>query len=189
MRQNMDPIQLGTRLARNWWTLALRGAIAILFGLAAFFLPNITLTWLVLLFGALALGGGILLIISALRDRLNDANAWLLLIEGIVGIAAGVLVFAYPRITALALLYVIASWAIVTGFFQIVAAVRLRKEIRNDGLLALAGIASIVFGILLLFYPGVGALTLLWFIGAYSLFFGVLMLILGFRLRNWNQLR
>lgn len=189
MRPNFDPIRMGTRLARNWWALALRGAIAILFGFVALFWPSITLTSLVVIFGAFVLAGGILALIMALRDWRADAQGWLLLLQGLIGIAAGVIVFIWPRITALMLLYLIAAWAIVTGIFEIIAAIQLRKEIENEWLLVVAGIASVLFGVLLAIWPGAGALAILWIIAGYAIFFGVLLLILAFRLQNWGKQR
>lgn len=189
MRPNFDQIRIGTRLARNWWALALRGAIAVLFGLTALFWPGITLTALVVLFGAFVLAGGIFVLIAALRDFRADAQGWLLLLEGLLGMAAGVIVFIWPGITALILLYLIAAWAIATGIFEIVVAIQLRKEIENEWLLAVAGIASVLFGLLLAIWPGAGALAILWVVAAYAIFFGVLLLILAFRLRNWGRQR
>lgn len=187
MRQNTDPIRFAARLARNWWTIALRGAIAILFGIAALVFPGITLTAFIYLFASFVLGSGILLIISALRDRLHDFNGWLLLLEGIIAIVAGVAAFIYPGITALALVYFIAAWAVVTGIIEIIAAIQLRKEISGEWLLALAGITSVAFGFLTAIYPRSAALVLIWAIAAYAIFFGLLLLILGFRLRNWQM--
>lgn len=187
MRQNTDSIRFAARLARNWWTIALRGAIAILFGIAALVFPGITLTAFIYLFASFVLGSGILLIISALGERLHDFNGWLLLLEGIIAIVAGVAAFIYPDITALALVYFIAAWAIVTGILEIIAAIQLRKEISGEWLLALAGITSVAFGFLIAIYPRSGALVLIWAIAAYTLFFGLLLLILGFRLRNWQR--
>ena len=189
MTQNLDPMRMGTRLARNWWTVAFRGAIAIIFGLAALFWPDITLTALVFIFGAFVLVSGVLLVIAAFRDGLNHTHAWLLLLEGIIGIAIGIMVFIWPAITALVLLYLIAAWAIVTGILEIIAAIQVRKEIENEWLLALAGIASVLFGILLIVWPMAGALAILWIIAAYAIVFGVLLLILAFRLRSWGTER
>jgi uncharacterized membrane protein HdeD (DUF308 family) len=189
MTQNLDPIRIGTRLARSWWTVALRGVIAIIFGLAALFWPGITLATLVFLFASFVLGSGILLVITALRDRLNNVHGWLLLIEGVISIILGVFVFALPAIAALVLLYFIAAWAIMTGIFEIVAAIGLRKEIENEWLLFLVGIGSVVFGVLLVIWPGASALAILWTIGVYAIFFGILLLILAFRLRSWGSQR
>jgi uncharacterized membrane protein HdeD (DUF308 family) len=189
MTQNLDPLRMGTRLARNWWTVAFRGVIAIIFGLAALFWPDITLTALVFIFGAFVLVSGVLLVIAAFRDGLNHTHAWLLLLEGVIGIAIGIMVFIWPAITALVLLYLIAAWAIVTGVLEIIAAIQVRKEIENEWLLALAGIASVLFGILLIVWPIAGALAILWIIAAYAIVFGVLLLILAFRLRSWGTER
>jgi uncharacterized membrane protein HdeD (DUF308 family) len=177
---------MGTLLAHNWWTVALRGAIAILFGLAVFVWPGITLAVLVILFGIFAILGGILAL-AALRDRNTDEPWWLLLLEGLLGIAVGIITFIWPGITGLFLLYLIAAWAIVTGIVEIIAAIGLRKQIENEWLLIAAGIASLLFGILLAIRPVAGAVAILWVIGAYAIFFGVLLLVLGFRLRNWNR--
>ncbi|WP_315789299.1 HdeD family acid-resistance protein [Fischerella sp. JS2] len=178
--------RIATLLARNWWTLVLRGVIAILFGMAVFVWPRISVGVLVGLFGLFVLISGILALIAALSRRQPEENRWLLVFEGIIGIIAGVLVFIWPGITALILLYFIAAWAIVTGILEIIAAIQLRKEIENEWLLAIAGIASILFGILVAIRPGAGALAILWVIAAYAIIFGVMLLILGLRLRNWN---
>lgn len=179
--------RMGTLLARNWWSVALRGVIAILFGIAVIVWPGITLAALVTLFGFFALIGGFLFLIAAIRQRRTDEPWWLLLFEGIFGIALGIIVFIWPSITALFLLYLIAAWAIMSGIFEIVAAIQLRRQIEGEWLLAISGIASIIFGFLLAIWPGAGALAILWIIGAYAIFFGVLKLSLAFRLRNWQR--
>ena len=171
-------------LARNWWALAIRGVAGILFGIAAFVWPGLTLAVLVLLFGAYALVDGIFAIIAGISMRKEQGHWWLLILEGLAGIVFGVLTFANPSITALVLLYVIAGWSLATGVLEIVSAIRLRKEIKNEWLMILAGIASLLFGIVLLLFPGSGALALIWLIGSYALIFGVMMLILAFRLRG-----
>jgi uncharacterized membrane protein HdeD (DUF308 family) len=175
-----------TTLARNWWMLALRGVIAILFGIVAFIWPGLTLLSLVLLFGAYAFLDGVFSLIAAWRGRETNDRWWALLLEGILGIAAGVIAFGWPDAAAVGLLYVIAAWAILTGLLEIVAAIRLREEIDNEWLLGLTGVASIIFGLLLAIWPGAGLLTLTWIIGGYAIAFGVLMLLLAFRLRNWT---
>ena len=171
-------------LTANWWALAIRGFVAVLFGLLTFFLPGITLVTLVLLFGAYALVDGVFNVIGFFRVA---SHQWALLIEGVVGIIAGVLTFAWPAITALALLYLIAFWAILTGVFEIVAGIRLRKTFANEWLLLLMGILSLLFGLLLLFAPGTGALAIALWIGAYALVFGVFLLALAFRLRGHRR--
>ncbi|HEV7366685.1 MAG TPA: HdeD family acid-resistance protein [Gemmatimonadales bacterium] len=175
-------------LSRNWWAVSLRGLAGILFGIITFFAPGISLAALVLLFGAYALVDGVLAIVSAVRRRGAD-RWWLLLLEGLVGIAAGVLTFLWPGITALALLYVIAAWALVTGAFEIAAAIRLRKAISGEWLLALSGIFSIALGVLLVLFPGPGALAVTIWIGAYAFVFGALLFALGLRLRGLGSPR
>jgi len=176
-------------LIRNWWALALRGVIAVLFGLAAFIWPGITLTVLVLFFGAYAFVDGILALLAAARlhGDMGGERWWALLVEGLAGVAAGILTFIWPSITTLVLLYLIAAWAVVTGVFEILTAVRLRKEVANEWMLVLAGIASVVFGVLLAIRPGAGAVAVAWLIGAYAIVFGLLLLALAFRLRSWRS--
>jgi uncharacterized membrane protein HdeD (DUF308 family) len=173
-------------MAHNWWAVALRGLVAIIFGILLFLFPGIALETLVLFLGAYLLVDGIGSIITAVRNRTGNPNWWVSLLEGIVSIIAGIVAFIYPGRTALVLLYIIGAWAIVTGILEIVAAIRLRKEIDNEWVLGLAGLLSIVFGILTFVFPGATALSLLWLIGAYAIVFGVLLIILGFRLRNLN---
>ena len=171
-------------LARNWWALALRGLAAVLFGIMAFAWPGMTLGVLVLLYGAYALVDGVLAITAAVAGRTWGMPWWALLLEGVLGITIGILTFAWPGITALVLLYLIAAWAVVTGVFEVVAAIRLRREIRGEWLLALSGIISVLFGIALVINPVGGALAVVWLIGAYAIAFGVLLIALGFRLRG-----
>jgi uncharacterized membrane protein HdeD (DUF308 family) len=172
-------------LTKNWWALALRGLAAVLFGLLTFFVPGITLLTLVLLFGIYALADGAFNVIAFFR---SFAHHWAFLLEGLIGLAVGVLTFAWPAITAIALLYLIAFWAILTGVFEIVAGIRLRKAISNEWLLLLMGLLSLGFGILILFAPVAGALAIVLWIGAYALIFGVFLLALAFRLRGHRHL-
>jgi len=176
-----------TLLARNWWMVALRGVAAVIFGILTFVLPGVTLAVLVLLFGAYAVVEGVLNVVAAIRGREREGRWWTLLLEGLVSIAAGVVTFVWPGLTALILLYVIAAWAIVTGVLEIVAAVRLRKAITGEWWLALSGILSILFGALLIIAPVAGALAVALWIGAYAIFFGALLIALGFRLRRWRE--
>jgi uncharacterized membrane protein HdeD (DUF308 family) len=172
-------------LARNWWALALRGLVAVLFGLLTFLIPGITLVTLVLLFGAYALADGVFNVIAFFRVA---SHHWALLIEGVVGIIAGILTFVWPAITALVLLYLIAFWAIFTGLFEIIAGIRLRKAIASEWLLLVMGVLSLLFGVFILFAPGAGALAIVLWIGAYALVFGITMLVLAFRLRGHRHL-
>jgi uncharacterized membrane protein HdeD (DUF308 family) len=170
-------------LARNWWLIALRGLAGILFGIITFVAPGITLAALVLLFGAYAFVDGVLAIVSTVRRRGTSERWGMLLLEGVVGVAAGLVTLFWPGITALTLLYVIAFWALLTGVLEVAAAIRLRKVMTGEWLLALSGVASIVFGVAVAFFPAAGALALVIWIGAYMLVFGALLVALGFRLR------
>src|SRR6266446_4067155 len=169
-------------LTRNWWALALRGILAILLGLAAIVLPGVTLAVLITLFGAYAVVDGVLAILAGVRAAERHERWWSPVLKGLAGIVAGVLAFVWPALTVLALLYLIAGWAIVTGVLELVAAVHLHRA-HGEWLLILNGVLSILFGIFVLAWPGAGALTLLWLIGAYAIVFGVVLVILAFRLR------
>jgi uncharacterized membrane protein HdeD (DUF308 family) len=171
-------------LTKNWWALALRGIAAIVFGILTLVLPGVTLAALILLFGVYALVEGVFNVVAAIRGRGDGPPWWALVLEGLVSIAAGIVAILVPGLTALALLYMIAAWAVVTGVLEIVAAVRLRRQITGELWLALNGVLSIVFGALTFLVPGAGALSLAWLIGAYAVLFGVLLLGLAFRLRG-----
>ena len=173
-------------LVRNWWAIALRGVAAILFGILAFAVPGLTLAALVLLFGAYALVDGVLNIIAAIRGRHAGRPAWILLFEGVVSVAAGLVAVLLPSLTALALLYLIGAWAVITGVLEIVAAVRLRRRIQGEWWLALSGVLSVILGVLIMVAPGAGALALVLWIGAFAIVFGVLLVALAFRLRRWT---
>jgi uncharacterized membrane protein HdeD (DUF308 family) len=172
-----------TWLARNWWVVALRGLAAIVFGVIALLMPGITLAALILLFGVYAVVEGIFSIVAAVRGR-GGAPWWAMLLQGVVSIAAGLVTFLLPGLTALVLLYVIAAWAIVNGVLQIIASVRLGKQTRGAWWLALSGVLSIVAGGLMVWAPGAGALALVLWIGAYAIVFGALFIGLAFRLRS-----
>jgi uncharacterized membrane protein HdeD (DUF308 family) len=171
-------------VSQGWWTLVLRGVMAILFGALAFLLPGVTLGALVLLFGAFALVDGIAAVILGDGDR---QRWWATLLVGIVSALAGIVTFLMPGITTFALLVVIAYWAIVRGVFEIAAAIRLRDAIEGEWLLALAGVLSIAFGMVMLAFPGAGALALVFWIGAFAFVSGVVLIALGFRLRGFAR--
>jgi uncharacterized membrane protein HdeD (DUF308 family) len=171
---------------KNWWVLALRGVAAIVFGILTFILPGLTLAALVLLFGSYAIVDGVFNLLAALRRRGGEQPWWALLLEGVVGIAAGLAAFIYPGLTALVLLYMIAAWALITGVLEIVAAVQLRKLITGEWWLAASGVLSIIFGALLIIAPGPGALAVVLWIGAYAVVSGVLLIALALRLRGWR---
>ena len=172
-----------TLLSKNWWVFLVRGLIAILFGLSAFAWPGLTLATLILFFGAWALVSGIFAIAAAFSASRRHKEWWVLLLQGLLGIAVGVLTFWMPGITALSLLWYLAFWSIVTGILEIVTAIRLRKEIRGEGWILLAGIASVIFGVLLIARPGAGALALITLIAAYAIVFGVLLVLAAFKLK------
>jgi uncharacterized membrane protein HdeD (DUF308 family) len=171
-------------MTQNWWAVVLRGVVAVLFGIAAFIWPGITLWALVALFGAYALVDGIFAIVEAFRRDVSRERWWALLFEGIVGIVIGALTFLWPGLTAMGLLYLIAFWAIVTGVFEVITAIRLRHEIRGEWMMALIGILSMAFGLLLVAFPLAGALSLVLMIGAFAFATGALMIALGFKLRS-----
>jgi uncharacterized membrane protein HdeD (DUF308 family) len=174
-------------LARRWWILAIRGAAAMLFGLLTFVAPASSLYALIILFGAYAIVDGAFDIGLAFRGQHAGRHWGSLLFQGAISIAAGVLTFMWPKMSALVLLLVIAAWAVITGASALAAAVRLRKHIQGEWLLGLAGLLSIAFGLLLFVYPGPGALAVIIWIGAYAIVYGGLLLALAFRLRRWAR--
>jgi uncharacterized membrane protein HdeD (DUF308 family) len=169
-------------IAKNWWVLVLRGVCAILFGLFAWTWPGVTLGVLVLVWAIYAFADGVLAFVAALSGA-SGRPAWALALEGVAGVAAAAAGFFYTGLTALVLLWVIAAWALITGILEIVAAIQLRKEIENELWLGLAGLASVFFGLVLMARPGLGALAVVWIIGAYAIVFGLVLVVLGFRLK------
>lgn len=165
--------------AKNWWVLLIRGILAALFGIMAFTLPELTLVTLVLLYGIYSFADGL----TALWVG-GIARAWWFVLLGILGVIVGIFTFIYPGITAVVLLYLIAAWAVVRGVFEIVTAIQLRKEISNEWMLIIAGILSVLFGVALVAKPAAGALAVVWIIGTYAFIFGLMMIVLAFRLRG-----
>ncbi len=172
-------------LANNWWVILLRGLVGIIFAVLAFTWPGVTLLSLVYVWGAYAIVDGAFAFYLTYLAAQQERRWWPLQLEGLAGVGAGIVAFASPDLTTLALLYLIAAWAIVTGIFEIVAAIDLRKQIPNEWLLGLSGVLSIVFGVLLFLFPGVGALAVVFWIGAYAVLFGITLIALGVRLRKW----
>lgn len=175
---------MATHLNRIWWVLALRGLIGVLFGIAAFAWPGLTLLVLVALFGAYALIDGIFALSAAISSAMRHQQWIAMLLYGLVGIAAGLVTFFLPGITALTLVFVIAAWAIVTGILEILAAVRLSREIGGQWLLGLSGVLSLLLGIIMVARPAAGALAFVWLVGAYALVSGILLLAFAFSLRR-----
>ena len=175
-------------IARNWWTVALRGAFAVLFGVLTIAWPQITVAILVALFGAWALLDGISAFAAAWRSAERKQTWWPFLVTGVLGVGAAVVTWVWPQITALTLLTVIAVWAIASGIFQIAAAIRMRQVIDNEFWLGLAGLGSVVFGVLVLIFPGAGAIGIAWAIGWYAVLFGLMLVMLGFRLRSMKPM-
>jgi uncharacterized membrane protein HdeD (DUF308 family) len=174
-------------LATNWWSLVIRGVIAILLGVITFAWPGITLTALGFLFGAYALLDGIISLIGAVRAARAHERWGALSIEGFAGVAAATAAIVWPPITVLALVYIICAWAVVTGNFEMAAPAWLRKYIAGEVLLALVGLASLAFGILIMISPIAGAVVIALWVGAYAVVFGPLLVALGFRLRTWAR--
>lgn len=168
---------------RSWWVPALRGIFAILFGVLALAWPGLTLLTLVALFAAWALFSGISSVAGAVRQRKVDDDWWLPLLLGLVSIGAAVVALVNPFLTMLVLLMLIGANALVTGVLDIVAAVRLRKEIKGELLLGLAGLASIVFGAIVFLYPLAGAIAMVWLVSLYAIVSGALLLALAIRAR------
>lgn len=178
-------ITTGTRVpSRNWWLLALRGLAAVLLGLIALIFPGIALLAFVYVFAAYALIDGIMAVIVSLQER-GSTNHWMaLLVEGTVSIIIGVLAFVWPGITALVLLYLVAAWAIITGVMEISAAFMRRIPVAQEWALGLAGVLSIIFGIILFARPGAGLLAILWLVGIYAIVFGILLIVRAFQFRT-----
>ena len=163
--------------------VAVRGVFAILFGVVALAWPGITLTALVALFGAFALVDGVVALAAAISNASSPVPRWVLALDGVAGIAAGVVTFFYPEITSLALLYIIAIWSLATGSLLIGAAVA-GPRFEPAWLMVLDGVISVVFGIVLIAYPGSGILAIVWTLGIFGIFSGVSMLLAAMRLRH-----
>lgn len=176
--------EIVAQVARSWWLIALRGVLGIVFGILAIAWPGITLAVLILFFGAYMFVDGAFALASAIRFR-HERERWLpLLVEAILGLAVGVVTFLWPGITALAWVFTIAAWAFVTGVLGLVGAFRLRGALGAEILLGLSGIVSIVFGLAMAALPLIGLVVWVLLVGVYAIAFGVLLLIVGLRLRG-----
>ena len=177
-------------LVHNWWLVALRGVVALIFGVLTVFRPSVTLAVLILLFGSYAIVNGVVTMVAAIANRRGESQEshWVsLLISGVLSVALGILTFLAPGVTTVVLLYIIAAWAIVTGVAEIVTAIRLRRVITDEWLLIAAGTVSVLFGLLLVVSPGAGALAVTLWIGTYAIMIGILLVALAFRLRSWGR--
>lgn len=185
----METNPLTQLLSRFWWLLLLRGALAILFGISAFAWPGLTLVTLVMLFAAFAFVDGIFDVVHAVSHRKEIEHWGLMLIEGLFGIAFGILAFKSPELTTLIggviVAFYMATWAIVTGAMRIAMAVRLRKEIEGEWLLALSGAVSILFGIVIMARPAAGALAMLYFVAAWAILHGAILIALAVKARKF----
>ena len=180
-------------MAKYWWVFLVRGLLGIVFGVLAFVMPMITVATLVIVWGAYAFTDGIVALWAAITGNtdndnrwlvgLND-NRWLVGLQGVIGVAAGVLAFVMPVVTGLGLLMLIAAWSLAVGVLQLVAAVKLRKEITSELWLGLSGFVSILFAFFVIARPGEGALAVIWIIGSYSIIFGVILVAFAFRVRK-----
>jgi uncharacterized membrane protein HdeD (DUF308 family) len=174
-------------LSKNWWVVLIRGIASIIFGLLALFMPGLTLFLLVALFAAYVLVDGAGAIFTSFASRDTDSRWWWHLIEGSLGVIAGLLTLLWPGIAAITFVLVIGAWAALTGIMQIATAIRLRREIKNEWLLLLSGAISLLFGVYVFLFPGAGALALAWLVGLYALFFGITWIGLALRLRSHHQ--
>ncbi len=168
----------------HWWLLLVRGILAILFGIVALVAPGIALLAFIYVFAAYAILDGITAIVVSFRERSFLRTWWVLLLEGILGIIFGILAFAWPGETALILLYLVAFWALVTGIMEISSAFVVPGSAGQRWGLGLAGLLSIIFGIILIVHPGAGLLAVLWLVGIYSIVFGVSLIIYAFQIRS-----
>ena len=181
-----EGIHMDDLLKRSWWVFALRGVLALAFGILAVLWPGATLLVLVALFAAWMLISGAAATYASLKNRRSDKAWWLVLLLGLVSLTAGVIAVLDPNITILVLVLLMGANALVTGVLDIVMAVRLRKTIEREWMLALAGAISIVFGVLVLLFPAAGALAMVWLVSFYAVVTGALLLTLAFRARNWS---
>jgi uncharacterized membrane protein HdeD (DUF308 family) len=184
------PKPLSLALGEMWWLVLLRGLAAILFGVLAYAWPGVTLLSLALLWGAYSAADGIFALIAAFsRQATYAAPRWWLAIVGVAGIAAGIVAFVWPGITAWVLVLVIAFWAIIIGLFQIIGAIALRKEIEGEWMLILSGGLAMLFGVILLVLPAAGILALIWTIASFAIVYGILLVALSFRVKGMKAAR
>ena len=170
-----------------WWMLLIRGIFLVLFGILAVTWPGLALYTFIIFFSVFALVHGLMAVIGSIANRAGNEDWWLVLLEGVVSIIIGIMAFAWPGVTALMLAYFIAAWALIMGILRIYGAIKLRKVIEGEWLLIIGGIISALFGIFVFARPLAGALVLAWLIGIYAIVFGLLGIILSFRVRSWQK--
>lgn len=175
---------LSVMLHRTWWVLMLRGLVAIVFGVLTWLQPAASATALILVFGAYVFVDGLLGVYAAIKSRHQSRHWWVILLWGLTGVVVGVLTAVNPAVTALVLTLYIGVWALVTGVMEIIAAIRLRQEMEGEWVLVLGGVISVLFGAFVLAQPGAGMMAMLWVLAAYAVVFGVLMVILAFKIRK-----
>jgi uncharacterized membrane protein HdeD (DUF308 family) len=171
-------------LAQHWWVFLLRGLFAVLFGILAIAMPDLTLFTLLLVVGIYLFADGVVDLYTAISGQAHGDDRWLVALQGLVGVAIGLIVFFMPGVSAIGLLFAIAAWSLVVGVLQIVAAIKLRKEIANEFWLGLSGLISILFALFLIARPGQGALAVIWIIGIYAIAFGVFLIAFAFKVRK-----
>jgi uncharacterized membrane protein HdeD (DUF308 family) len=173
-------------MSRDWWALALRGAIAIVLGVIAFMHPSWTVGALIFLFGIYAFVDGLVAMVAGARLSKQHRQAWPALGGGLFGIVLGAIAMYHPITVAFTLIYIVAVWAILTGVIAVAIAIELRKHVENEWLMGLSGGLSILFGVILASIPNTGIVILAWTVGGYALVFGITMVALAFRLRNFG---
>ncbi|HEX7979909.1 MAG TPA: HdeD family acid-resistance protein [Gemmatimonadaceae bacterium] len=174
-----------SEMTSNWWALALRGAVSILLGLVAITMPGLTIAAIVTVFGVYAIIEGVLAIMASIRGiREHDRWGWMM-VEGVVGICAGLIAFFMPGVGALAIIWLIAAWAVLTGALEIAAGFRLRKIIEGEWLLILTGVLAIVLGFFMVSRPGMGVVLLTTWLGVWAILSGITLMVLAFRIKRW----
>jgi len=171
-------------LTRNWWVLLLRGLGAIAFAIVTWVWPGLTIAVFILLFGAFTFADGALALWGAITGPKGDRDRWVLLLWGLVGLGTGVLALLAPGLVAASFIFLIAGWAILTGILEIVAAIRLREQIKGEWVLIVAGLVSVAFGVVIALRPGAGAVAISWLVAGYAFFFGLLLVVLSFKVRS-----
>ncbi|NYT12632.1 MAG: HdeD family acid-resistance protein [Methanomassiliicoccales archaeon] len=175
---------------RKWWEKVAVGLVALIFGILAFVLPGITLLTVTILFGSFALLLGFFSLFSGIIGKDMKQARWLFVAQGILGIIIGIIALAWPDITLLAMAYLVGAWAMIFGMFEIIAAVWTPQEAigvfnnMSKGLLAASGLLSLIFGILIILFPGAGVLAILWIIATYAIILGVINIMLGLQQRK-----